>query len=31
MPKFDFLTEADVNAVGSYLLTRRKELTDAAH
>jgi quinohemoprotein ethanol dehydrogenase len=31
MPKFDFLNEADVAAVKSYLLSRRKELTDAAH
>jgi hypothetical protein len=31
MPKFDFLSEADVAAVKSYLLSRRKELTDAAH
>ena len=31
MPKFDFLGESDVAAVKSYLLSRRKELTDAAH
>ena len=31
MPKFDFLTEADVAAVKSYVLSRRKELTDKAH
>ena len=31
MPKFDFLSAADVAAVKSYLLSRRKELTDAAH
>jgi quinohemoprotein ethanol dehydrogenase len=31
MPKFDFLSEADVAAVKSYVLSRRKELTDAAH
>ncbi len=31
MPKFDFRTEADVAAVKSYLLSRRKELTDSAH
>jgi quinohemoprotein ethanol dehydrogenase len=31
MPKFDFLSEADVAAVKSYVLTRRKELTDAKH
>jgi quinohemoprotein ethanol dehydrogenase len=31
MPKFDFLSEADVAAVKSYLLSRRKELTDTAH
>ena len=31
MPKFDFLSEADVAAVKSYLLSRRKELTDAVH
>ena len=31
MPKFDFVSEADVAAVKSYLLPRRKELTDAAH
>jgi quinohemoprotein ethanol dehydrogenase len=31
MPNFDFLSEADVGAVKSYLLSRRKELTDAAH
>jgi len=30
MPKFDFLSEADVAAVKSYLLSRRKELMDAA-
>jgi quinohemoprotein ethanol dehydrogenase len=30
MPKFDFLSEADVAAVKSYVLSRRKELTDAA-
>jgi quinohemoprotein ethanol dehydrogenase len=29
MPKFDFLSDADVAAVKSYLLSRRKELTDA--
>jgi quinohemoprotein ethanol dehydrogenase len=31
MPKFDFLAESDVAAVKSYLLSRRKELTDAPH
>jgi quinohemoprotein ethanol dehydrogenase len=31
MPKFEFLSEADVAAVKSYLLSRRKELTGAAH
>jgi quinohemoprotein ethanol dehydrogenase len=31
MPKFDFLSQADVAAVKSYVLSRRKELTDAAH
>ncbi|MBX5461537.1 MAG: PQQ-dependent dehydrogenase, methanol/ethanol family [Steroidobacteraceae bacterium] len=30
MPKFDFLSEADVAAVKSYLLFRRKELMDGA-
>jgi quinohemoprotein ethanol dehydrogenase len=30
MPKFDFLSEADVAAVKSYVLSRRKALTDAA-
>ena len=27
MPKFDFLSETDIAAVKSYLLSRRKELT----
>jgi quinohemoprotein ethanol dehydrogenase len=31
MPKFDFFSEADVAAVKSYLLSRRKELTDGMH
>jgi quinohemoprotein ethanol dehydrogenase len=31
MPKFDFLSEAEVAAVKGYLLSRRKELTDAPH
>lgn len=31
MPKFYFLTEADVGALRSYLLSRRNELTDAQH
>jgi mono/diheme cytochrome c family protein len=31
MPKFYFLTEADVAALKSYLLSRRKELTDEQH
>ena len=31
MPKFYFLTEDDVAAVKSYLLSRRKELTDSVH
>ena len=31
MPKFYFLTEADLAAIKSYLLARRKELTDASH
>jgi mono/diheme cytochrome c family protein len=31
MPKFYFLTEADLAAIKSYLLSRRKELTDASH
>ena len=30
MPKFYFFTQADVVAIRSYLLARRKELTDAA-
>jgi quinohemoprotein ethanol dehydrogenase len=30
MPKFDFLSESEVAAVKSYVLSRRKELTDAA-
>ena len=30
MPKFDFLSEADLAAVKSYVLARRKELTDAS-
>ncbi len=30
MPKFDFLSEADLGAIKSYVLSRRKELTDAA-
>ena len=30
MPKFDFLTEADLAAIKGYVLSRRKELTDAA-
>jgi len=29
MPKFDFLTEADLAAIKSYLLTRRKQLIDS--
>jgi quinohemoprotein ethanol dehydrogenase len=31
MPKFYFLKESDVAAIKNYLLSRRKELTDAAH
>ena len=31
MPKFYFLKEADVAALKSYLLSRRKELTDVQH
>jgi quinohemoprotein ethanol dehydrogenase len=31
MPKFYFFTASDVAAIKSYLLTRRKELTDATH
>jgi PQQ-dependent dehydrogenase (methanol/ethanol family) len=31
MPKFYFLTEADLAAVKGYLLSRRKELTDSHH
>ncbi len=31
MPKFDFLSEADVAAIKSYLLTRRQQLMQPAH
>jgi quinohemoprotein ethanol dehydrogenase len=31
MPKFYFFAASDVAAIKSYLLSRRKELTDAAH
>ena len=31
MPKFYFLSQADVAAVKSYLLSRRKELIDSMH